>query len=116
MAAWDRDLGCTAGVSAKAGVLDGWFTIWCVTFRSISPEENANAPCPAAFSPSTNPDVLWCLNRTHAAFQQIDIAKEADEPLRIVPTATVAWSPEGSLAFAVRNSDAPSIIGRSAAA
>lgn len=55
----------------------------------------------AVLSPSSNPDVLWCLNRKTSAFQQVDIQQEAISPIDYVPKVTAAWSADGSLAFAI---------------
>jgi len=58
----------------------------------------------AALSPPSRSDVLWTLNKNTATFEQIDTEKEAVEPINYAPKVAVAWSPEGSLAFAVKAS------------
>lgn len=57
----------------------------------------------AAMSPACNSDVIWTLNRSSATFEQIDTAREGVEPIGYVPKVAVAWAPEGTLAFAVKN-------------
>lgn len=59
--------------------------------------------------------MLWCLNRANSSFQQIDIQKEAEEPISYVPKVAVAWSPEGTMAFVTKNVDADGILGLSEA-
>lgn len=58
----------------------------------------------ACLSPVCTPEALWCLSRKTSAFLQVDIEQEAVQPIDYVPKVALAWSPEGTLAFAVGSS------------
>lgn len=86
-------------------------TLWtggavvCKLFWNLRTLQTGLTPFAACLSPYSDTQVLWALNRSTSAFQQIDVRHEAVDPLGYCPKVATAWSPEGTVAFALASGD-----------